>query len=50
MNLLTAVVFLPLLGALVRVFQNGDVQRYAALMALAAAVIVGAALGMGGHP
>jgi NADH-quinone oxidoreductase subunit L len=37
------------LGALVRVFQNGDVQRYAALMALAAAIILGAALGMGGH-
>jgi NADH-quinone oxidoreductase subunit L len=35
-----------------RVFQNGDVQRYAALMALAAAVVAGLALGMGmgGHP
>ena len=33
-----------------RVFQNGDVQRYAAVMAIAAAVILGLALGMGGHP
>jgi NADH-quinone oxidoreductase subunit L len=38
------------LGALVRVFQDGDVQRYAALMAVAAAIILGMALGMGGHP
>jgi len=38
------------LASLVRLFQNGDVQRYAALMALAAAIILGVALGMGGHP
>jgi NADH-quinone oxidoreductase subunit L len=38
------------LGSLVRLFQNGDVQRYAALMALAAAIILGVALGMGAHP
>ena len=36
------------LGSLVRLFQNGDVQRYAALMAVAAAIILGVALGMGG--
>ena len=37
-------------ASIVRVFQNGDVQRYAAVMAIAAAVILGLALGMGGHP
>jgi NADH-quinone oxidoreductase subunit L len=37
-------------ASIVRVFQNGDVQRYAALMAIAAAIILGVALGMGAHP
>ena len=37
-------------ASVVRVFQNGDLQRYAALMAVAAAIILGLALGMGGHP
>jgi len=37
-------------ASVVRVFQNGDLQRYAALMAIAAAIILGMALGMGGHP
>ena len=36
-------------ASVVRVFQNGDVQRYAAVMAIAAALILGVALGMGGH-
>jgi NADH-quinone oxidoreductase subunit L len=36
-------------GSVVRVFQNGDVQRYAAVMAIAAALILGVALAMGGH-
>ncbi len=35
-------------GGLVRVFQNGDVQRYAAIMAVAAAVILWSVLGVGG--
>ncbi|HET6438892.1 MAG TPA: NADH-quinone oxidoreductase subunit L [Anaeromyxobacter sp.] len=34
----------------IRAFQNGDLQRYAALMAVAAAIILGVALGMGGRP
>jgi NADH-quinone oxidoreductase subunit L len=38
------------IASVVRVFQNGDVQRYAAVMAIAAAIILGLALGMGGHP
>jgi NADH-quinone oxidoreductase subunit L len=29
--------------------QNGDVQRYAAIMAVAAAVILLSVLGVGGH-
>jgi NADH-quinone oxidoreductase subunit L len=37
------------LAGVLRVFQNGDVQRYAAVMAVAAAVVLGVALGMGGH-
>ncbi len=37
------------LASVVRVFQNGDVQRYAAMMAIAAALILGVALGLGGH-
>jgi len=36
------------LAGVLRVFQNGDVQRYAAVMAVAAAVVLGVALGMGG--
>jgi NADH-quinone oxidoreductase subunit L len=36
-------------GALVRVAQNGDVQRYAAIMAMAAAVILWSILGTGGR-
>ena len=35
-------------GGLVRRVQNGDVQRYAALMAVAAAAILWAVLGVGG--
>jgi NADH-quinone oxidoreductase subunit L len=35
-------------GAVVRVAQNGDVQRYAAVMAVAAAVILWSVLGVGG--
>ena len=38
------------IASVVRLFQNGDVQRYAALMAVAAAIILGVALGMGVHP
>ncbi len=37
-------------ASLARLFQNGDVQRYAAVMAIAAAIILGLALGMGGRP
>ena len=36
-------------GSLLRVFQNGDVQRYAAFMAVAAAVILWSVLGTGGR-
>jgi NADH-quinone oxidoreductase subunit L len=36
-------------GSVIRVFQNGDLQRYAALMAVAAAVILWTVLGQGGH-
>ncbi len=36
-------------GSLVRAVQNGDVQRYAAIMAVAAAVILFAVFGAGGH-
>jgi NADH-quinone oxidoreductase subunit L len=35
-------------GRLLRVSQNGDVQRYAAVMAVAAALILWAVLGVGG--
>jgi NADH-quinone oxidoreductase subunit L len=37
-----------LVGGAVRVFQNGDVQRYAAVMAVAAAVILWSVLSVGG--
>ncbi|HET7824312.1 MAG TPA: NADH-quinone oxidoreductase subunit L [Anaeromyxobacter sp.] len=37
-----------LVGGAVRGFQNGDVQRYAAIMAVAAAVILWSVLGVGG--
>ena len=37
-------------ASIVRLFQNGDVQRYAAIMAVAVAIILGLALGMGGRP
>jgi NADH-quinone oxidoreductase subunit L len=36
------------LGGFVRLVQNGDVQRYAAVMAIAAAVILWTVLGVGG--
>ena len=36
-------------GSIVRVAQNGDVQRYAAIMAMAAAVILWSVLGVGGR-
>jgi NADH-quinone oxidoreductase subunit L len=36
------------LGSVSRLAQNGDVQRYAAFMALAAAAILAVALGVGG--
>ena len=36
-------------GATFRIVQNGDVQRYAAIMAVAAAVILWTVLGVGGH-
>jgi NADH-quinone oxidoreductase subunit L len=37
------------IGAVLRVAQNGDVQRYAAVMAVAAAVILWTVLDVGGH-
>jgi NADH-quinone oxidoreductase subunit L len=37
-----------LVGGAVRVFQNGDVQRYAAVMAVAAAVILWSVMSVGG--
>jgi len=37
------------LGSVIRLAQNGDVQRYAAMMAVAAAVILFAVLGVGGR-
>jgi NADH-quinone oxidoreductase subunit L len=36
-------------GSVFRLAQNGDVQRYAAIMAVAAAVILWSVLGVGGH-
>jgi NADH-quinone oxidoreductase subunit L len=36
-------------GSVVRLAQNGDVQRYAAIMAMAAAVILWSVLGVGGR-
>jgi NADH-quinone oxidoreductase subunit L len=36
-------------GSIVRIAQNGDVQRYAAIMAMAAAVILWSVLGVGGR-
>jgi NADH-quinone oxidoreductase subunit L len=36
-------------GSVFRVAQNGDLQRYAAIMAVAAAVILWTVLGVGGH-
>ena len=37
------------IGGIVRLAQNGDVQRYAAVMAIAAAVILFSVLGVGGN-
>ena len=36
-------------GRVARMAQNGDVQRYAAIMTVAAAVILFSVLGAGGH-
>jgi NADH-quinone oxidoreductase subunit L len=36
-------------GSVFRVLQNGDAQRYAAVIAVAAAVILWTAFGAGGH-
>jgi len=36
-------------GSVVRLAQNGDVQRYAAFLTVAAAVVLWAVVGMGGH-
>jgi len=36
------------IASVARLFQNGDLQRYAAMMAIAAALILGVALGLGG--
>ena len=36
-------------GSVLRLAQNGDVQRYAAIMAMAAAVILWTVLGAGGQ-
>jgi len=41
--------FVGIVGGAVRVAQNGDVQRYAAVMAIAAAVILWSVLGVGGN-
>jgi NADH-quinone oxidoreductase subunit L len=41
--------FVGMVGGVVRTVQSGDVQRYAALMAVAAAIILFAVLGMGGY-
>jgi NADH-quinone oxidoreductase subunit L len=41
--------FVAFTGSVVRVAQNGDVQRYAAIMAMAAAVILWSVLGVGGR-
>jgi len=41
--------FCGFLGRAFRVFQNGDAQRYAAVIALAAAVILWTVYGVGGH-
>jgi NADH-quinone oxidoreductase subunit L len=41
--------FVGIVGGAVRVAQNGDVQRYAAIMAIAAAVILWSVLGVGGN-
>jgi NADH-quinone oxidoreductase subunit L len=38
------------IASIVRLFQNGDLQRYAAIMVVAAAILLGLALGAGGHP
>ena len=42
--------FVGLVGSVLRLAQNGDVQRYAAIMAMAAAVILWTILGVGGRP
>ena len=41
--------FFGFLGRAFRVFQNGDAQRYAAVIAIAAAVILWTVIGVGGH-
>jgi NADH-quinone oxidoreductase subunit L len=41
--------FVGMVGAVLRLAQNGDVQRYAAIMAMAAAVILWSVLGVGGR-
>jgi NADH-quinone oxidoreductase subunit L len=42
--------FVGMLGGVLRLAQNGDVQRYAAIMAMAAAVILWTVLGGGNSP
>ncbi len=42
--------FVGMTGSVLRLAQNGDVQRYAAIMAMAAAVILWTILGAGGRP
>jgi NADH-quinone oxidoreductase subunit L len=41
--------FVGMVGSVLRLAQNGDVQRYAAIMAMAAAVILWSVLGVGGR-
>jgi NADH-quinone oxidoreductase subunit L len=41
--------FVGMVGSVLRLAQNGDVQRYAAIMAMAAAVILWSVLGTGGR-
>jgi NADH-quinone oxidoreductase subunit L len=41
--------FVGMVGSVLRLAQNGDVQRYAAIMAMAAAVILWSVLGSGGR-
>jgi NADH-quinone oxidoreductase subunit L len=41
--------FIGFTGSVFRLAQNGDVQRYAAIMAVAAAVVLWSVLGVGGR-